>query len=237
MRVVEDEGDGEERHARRQRSLDERREPPALRASGLEQRFRRRAPLRLGVGCGEQGCRAAVQDGLRCAHHHDEVGLDELRRDPHPRRAGRDPDECRIGGIVHHHSTVEAAAQLRRHERRDLSSAHAAGEAAGDEQGLPAGRHAELLERLADRRDREPPRIVQHASDRQRRRLDHDRRALRARGERLQRLPVERKAQCLLRRGLDVRRAAWRRRAQHPRVGGRRRHDEAGAGQERNAGH
>ena len=79
-------------------------EPPALGAARLEERLGRRAALRLGVGGGEQRRRAAVQDGLRRAHHDDEVGLDELARDPHPRRAGGNPDERGVGGIVHRHS-------------------------------------------------------------------------------------------------------------------------------------
>ena len=222
---------------RRQRSFDERREPPPLRASGLEQRLRRRTSLCLGVGRGKQGRGAAVQDGLRRAHDHDEVRLDELRRHSNPRRAGRDPGECGVRGIVHHHSTVETAPQLRRHERSDLPSAHAAGEPTGNEQGLLAGRHAELLERLAHRRDREPSRIAHHASDRQRRRLHHDRRAAGTRGERLQRLPVERKAQRLFGGGLDVRCPARRGRSQQPGVGRGRRHDDAGSGEEGDARH
>ena len=60
LRMVEDERDPEERDAVRQRAFDERREPPTLLASGLEQRSRRSAPLRLRVGSGEQGRRAAV---------------------------------------------------------------------------------------------------------------------------------------------------------------------------------
>ena len=237
VRVVEDERDAEERDARRQRPLDERREAPALRASGLEQRRRRRAPLRLGVGGGEQRGRPAVEDGLRRADHDDEVRVDELARDSHPRRAGRDPGELRVRGVVHLHPSVEAAPQLRRDERRDLPAAHAAGEATGDEQRLLLGPHAELLERLAHRRDREPSRVAQHVGERQRRRLDDDRHPGGPCGERLQRLSVERKAQRLLRRRLDVRRAARRGRSQHARVVGRRRHDDAGAREEGDARH
>src|SRR5256885_7528868 len=61
------------------------------------------------VGGGEQRGRPAVEDGLRRADHDDEVRVDELARDSHPRRAGRDPGELRVRGVVHLHPPVEAA--------------------------------------------------------------------------------------------------------------------------------
>ena len=235
--MVEHERDAEERDTGRQRALDERRESPALRAPGLEQRLGGGAALRVSVGRREQRGRAAVQDGLRRADHDDEVGLDELAGDTHARRVGGDPGELRVGGVVHRNPAVEAAAKLRRHERRDLRTACAAAEPTRDEQGLTAARHAELLERLAHGGDRQPPRVRQHAPDRQGRWLDDDGHPGRRRHERLERISVEREPQRLPCRRLDVRRAAGRRRPQDPRVGGRRRHHEARAGEERDARH
>ena len=153
VRVVEDERDAEKRNARRERPLDERREAPALRASGLEQRRRCRAPLRLGVGGGEQRGRPAVEDGLRRADHDDEVRVDELARDSHPRRAGRDPGELRIRGVVHLHPSVEAAPKLRRDERSDLPAAQRGGRGRR-RRAASAARSA----RRAPRAPRSPPR-------------------------------------------------------------------------------
>jgi hypothetical protein len=132
---------------------------------------------------------------------------------------------------------VKAAPQLRRHERRDLPTAHAARQTAGDEQGLVLGPDAELLECLAHGRDGKASRVAEHVSDRQRGRLEHDRRPGRPGGEGLERLSVERKTQRLLRRCADVGRPARRGRSQHACVGGRRGHDDAGAREERNARH
>ena len=210
---------------------------PALGAARLEQRLGRGAPLGLGVRSREQRRRASVQDGLSRAHHDDEVRLHELARDPHPGRTGGHPDERRVGGIVHGQLAVEAAAQLRRDERGDLGPAGATGEAAGNEQRLAVGRHAELHERVAHRRDGPAARIVLRASERQRGRLDDDGHPGGACCERLERLAVEWKAERLPCRRLDVGRAARRWRAQDARVAGRGRHDEARAGEERDARH
>jgi len=235
--VVEHERDAEERHASGQRALHERRQAPALGAPGLEERLGGGAALRVGVGRGEQRRRAAVQHGLRRAHGDDEVGLDELAGNAHPWRVGRDSGELRIGCVVDGDDAVEAPAKLRSDECRYLRPAHAAAEPARDEQRLAAGLDAELFERFADGRDRQAPRVGGHAPDRQGRRLDHDRHTGPRCHERLERLSVQRESQRLARRCLDVRRAPRRRRSQDTRVGRRRGHHEARAGDERDARH
>ena len=82
------------------------------------------------------------------------------------------------------------------------------------------------------------PRIDGRAGNRQRRRLDDDRRAGAAACERFDPLALEREAQRVANSGADICDAfAGRRRPQHDRVVGSRRDDEPRAGEERDAQH
>ena len=71
----------------------------------------------------------------------------------------------------------------------------APGEAGRDENRLVPGRDPDPLELVDDGRDRELARIGGDAGDRQRRRLDDDRRSTRPAGERGERLAVEREVE------------------------------------------
>src|SRR5581483_8595743 len=113
----------------------------------------------------------------------------------------------------------------------------AAGKTARNEERLARRGDPERLERVRYGRDRALPRIGERARHGQRRRLDDDRRAARAPGERLERLAVERETESLPRRGLGVGAAARRRRAQDERAVREGRHDDPAAGEEGYARH
>ena len=158
-----------------------------------------------------------MQHRLGGRHDDDEIRLDERRVDAC--RAHR--DEPGILGVVHGHVTVEAAREVGRDERRELPLPGAAREPTGDEDRLVPARHAEPLELVHRGSDRELPRVALCAGNRQRGRLDDDRRPPRAAGALGERRPREREAERLAHgRRHVVERVARGRRAQDDRVVG-----------------
>ena len=130
-----------------------------------------------------------------------------------------DLDEILALGVVHLDPPVEAARELRRNEELELPVARATAQSAGHEQRLPVERRSGPVELGHRRRDRGAPGIAEGARDRERRRLDDDRRPRATRHERLERLALERKAQRVANRGRDVGdRLDGRWRRQHDRV-------------------
>ncbi len=130
-----------------------------------------------------------------------------------------DLDEVLALGVVDLDPPVEAARELRRDEELELPVARAAAQSAGHEQRLAVERRSGPVELGHRRRDRGAPGIAEGARDRERRRLDDDRRPRAARHERLERLALERKAQRVANRGCNVDdRLDGRRRRQHDRA-------------------
>ena len=229
--MVEDDRRADRRHAARERALERERDAPALRRARLEQRVGARLALRRRVRRGEERGRSSVQHRLGGADDDDEVGVDE-RRVHAQRRLRRvlQLDELGVLDVVDDDTPVEPPRQLRGHERPELPLRRAPREPAGDEDRLVAGRDAEPLELAHDRADRELARVRRDARNRQRRRLDDDRRPGAAARQRLERLALEREPERVPHRGRDVGDAgARRRRTEHDRVVGSRGDDEPGA--------
>ena len=147
-------------------------------------------------------------------------------------------DELRILDVVHDHLAVKAAREFGRDERLQLSLRRAARETRCDEDRLVAGRDPVPLELRHDGGDRVLAGIVRRAGNRQRRRLDHDRRACPAPCLRLERVACEREPQRVAHRSADVGdRFCGRRRAEDDGVVGRACHDEPSPREQRNARH
>ena len=149
-------------------------------------------------------------------------------------------DELRALGVM----DLDGAAKAPREARRDdaealeLALLRPARQARGDEQRLPLGRDAGPLELGRGGCQRRLPRIVERARERERRRLDDDRRAPATGHERLERLAREREAKRVAHGRMHVGdRLARRRRSQHDRVVGYVDHGQAGAGEDRDALH
>ena len=202
-------------------------ELPAARGGGLEQRVRVGRPQRARRRLPRAASRrppfrtvSAARDG------HDDVGLDERGVDAAAADARlADVDEVRALGVVHLDAAVEPSGELRVDEQLELAVAGPAGEARGDEQRLPLEGRAGAVELGHRRGDRGPARIVRRSGDRERRRLDDDRRPAAARDERLERLAGEREAERVANGSRDVGdRLAGRRRSEHD-VVVRRLHD------------
>ena len=147
-------------------------------------------------------------------------------------------NEAGVLRVVNDDVSVEPARELARDETLELPLRRAPGEPARDEDGLVAARDAEALELVDDGADRELPRVGLRPRDRQRGRLDHDRRAVPTADERLERLAFEREAQRVPDGRADVRDPGLgRRRPQDDRVVGHARDEQLRAGEKRNPGH
>mgnify|MGYP003694782675 CR=1 FL=1 len=195
MRVVENERDAEEAGtlappATARQSV-ARRQPSEPPVSSSDAAVARRCVT--GVGGGEQRVAGPpCQDGLRRAHTtttRSRVDRARARSAPAARREGLPPRAPGPRRRCTSARSVEAAPQLRRHERRDLPAALAW------RAGRPR-REQRLALRASARQSssapfRSPPRsravaeVAQHVGERQRRRLDDDRRPRGPRGERL----------------------------------------------------
>ena len=135
-----------------------------------------------------------MDDGLRGRDDDDHVSVEETAID-----SERDPaqlpdlDQAWILDIVDHDPAAETPGKLRRDdpELLEVPFAEPSCKSSGNEQGLVLDRDAgspELVDHGAHRRS---PRVVLGSRDRQRRRLDHDRRPAAWRDERLERLARE----------------------------------------------
>src|SRR5581483_4898516 len=122
------------------------------------------------AGSAEERRGTAVHHRLRSADDDDEIGLDE--------------------GTVDTQRRPRAAV-----ERDELALRRPPCKPGSDEQRLVARRDAEPLELVDDGGDGELARVERSARDRQRRRLDDDRRARGAPRERLERVALEREAE------------------------------------------
>ena len=137
---------------------------------------------------------------------------------------------------MHHDSPVEAARERRGDEVLQVALAGPARQAGGDEDRLVGDGDAAALELVDRRRDRLAPRVALGGRERERRRLDDDRRAAAAPCERLERLAGEREPQRLAHGGADVHDpGVGRGRAEHDRVVRRGDDDEPRAREERDA--
>ena len=240
MRVVEDERDAEERHARRERALEPRREPP-------------RPPSRSSRGASPPWRAAAPRRSRRRAASRDRRGAPSRRRSrrrrDRSRRARRDAerrllavverDERRIGGVVNAtrpwkrraNSGVTSADDraLARPSREPARRRGASGRSLGIPSASSAVRHG---------CDRSRPRIACRA--RQRAAAATGRRSsLAARRARAPRAssPSSGKRSASRVAACDVGPASGRRRPQDDRVVGRRGDHEPRAGEERDALH
>ena len=208
---VQRERDAEQGDAPGQSTFEPERETPAGRTRRLEQRVGVRRAQRLRVGRREQRSRSAVEHGLGRGHRDDDVCLRERGVDPERAIGVGDLDEVLALGVVDLDPPVEAARELRRDEELELPVARAAAESAGDEQRLAVERRSGAVELGHRRRDRGAARIAEGARDRQRRRLDDDRRPRATRHERLERLAL--RAESAARREPRLRRRRSARRA------------------------
>src|SRR5581483_9443772 len=238
-RVVEDERHADQGNAPRECTLERDREMPALRRRGLEERVRACRAEGVCAGSAEERRGTAVHHRLRSADDDDEIGLDEGTVDTQRRpRAAVERDELLVLDVVHDDVAVEPAREVGRHERLELALRRPPCKPGSDEQRLVARRDAEPLELVDDGGDGELARVERSARDRQRRRLDDDRRARGAPRERLERVALEREAERVAHGRADVRdRLTRRRRPQDDRVVGCRRDDEPRAREERDSRH
>ena len=137
-----------------------------------------------------------MEHRLRCADDDDQLRVDEraihAQRRPHHVVEG---DEVRILDVMDDDVTVEPTGKLAGHEAFQLALRRPSPEPAGDEDRLIPGRDAQPLELVDDGADRELARIGGRGRDRQRRRLDDDRRPRPAPHEGLQRLALQREAE------------------------------------------
>ena len=209
---VQRERDSEQGDALGQSTFEPERETPACRARGLEQGVGARRTQRLRVGGREQRSRAAVEHGLGRGHRDDDVCLRERGVDPKRAIGVGDLDEILALGIVDLDPPVEAAREFRRDEELEVPVARAAAQSAGHEERLAVERRSGPVELGHRRCDRSAPRIAEGARDRERRRLDDDRRprATRTRAPRAAGLRAESAArrEPRLRRQRSARRAA-----------------------------
>ena len=158
-----------------------------------------------------------MQHRLGGADRDDGVGLDERPVDasvPSP-----DVDEVGILRVVDRHLAAEAQREVGRDEALDHAPARPPGEPGRDEQGLALGRDADPLELVRGGGDRRLARVARGAGDRERGRLDEDRRPAAARDERLERLAREREPQRVADGGADVGDRLPRRRGRRDRDG------------------
>ena len=191
-----------------------RSHPGAPWVSSSESAVSPRAAFRRGGR--EEGRRPAVQHRLGRPHGDDRVGLDER---PVHRRAVPGVHQAWILGVVHRHLAAEPQREVGRDEALDHAPARPPGEPGRDEQGLALGRDADPLELVRGRGDRRLARVARGARDRERGRLDEDRRAAAARDDRLERLARERKPQRVADGGADVGDRLSRRRGRRDRDG------------------
>jgi hypothetical protein len=137
-----------------------------------------------------------VEHGLGGGDRRDEIGVDErgvdAKRDPSP---SLELDEVRAFCVVHLHAPVEAAGEGGRDERLQLVVSGSARESPGHEQRLALERDSGVGELLHRGRDRAPTRVERRPWNRERRRLDDDRRTAALGHDRLERLSGEREAQ------------------------------------------
>ncbi len=203
--MIEHERHAEQRNVAAERALERKSEMPTLRRGRLEERVRAGRAQRIRSCRREERRRPAVQHRLGGAHDDHEIGLDECSVDAQ-RRARRvvEPDELRILDVVHDHLAVKATRELGSDEGLERTLRRSAGETRCDEKRLIPRRDAVPLELRDDGGDRQLARIVRRARNRQRRRLDDDRRASAAPRERLEPIARKREAQRVAHRGADV---------------------------------
>ena len=139
-----------------------------------------------------------MDDGLRGSDDDDHVGLEQASVD-----AERDPaqlpdlDQAGVLDVVDHDPAAEASGELRRDdpELLEVALAEPPCKSSRNEEGLVLDRDAGSPELVDDGADRRSPRVVLGGRDRQRWRLDHDRRPAAPRDERFERLAGEWKAE------------------------------------------
>ena len=178
-------------HPPRQLTLDRDGQLPPLRGARLEQGVGARGAEGLAARRGQQRGRAAVDDGLRGSDDDDHVGLEQVWVD-----AERDPaqlpdlDQGGVLDVVDHDPAAKTTSELRRDDSELLEAAvhEPSCETSCNEKGLVLHGDSGSPELVDDGADRRSPRIVLRGRDRQRRRLDHDRRPASAGDERLERL-------------------------------------------------
>jgi hypothetical protein len=157
-----------------------------------------------------------VQERLRRRDDDDRVRVDERRVDADP---GRELDQLGVLDVVDDHAAGEAPREPRRDEAVHVAGLDPPRESSGDEQRLAIAGDAGLLELGRGRVDRASARVELAPGDRQRRRLDDDRRPPAAGRQPAQRLSAERIAQRLTDGRAHVgNRVARRRRDEHDRV-------------------
>ena len=216
---VQRERDPEQSDPLGQGTFEAEREAPSSGTRGLEQGVGVGRAHGVRVGRREQGSRSAVEHGLGGGHRDDDVCLGERGVDPERAIGVGDLDEILALGIVDLDPPVEAARELRRDEELEVAVSRATAQSAGHEQRLAVERRSGPVELGHRRRDRGAPGIAGGARDRERRRLDDDRRPGATRHERLERLPGERKAQRVANGGRDIGDPLdGRRRRQHDRA-------------------
>ena len=202
---VQSQGDAEQRHPGGQGLLELDSELPAARCGGLEQGVRVGRSQNVRAGRREQRGRAAVQDGLRGADGNDDVGLGERSIDAESPPAGpAHLDEVRALRVVHLDAAMEPSRELRVNEELQLAVPRLPGKASRDEQRLVAERGAGAVELDHRCGDRGAARVVGRPRNRERGRLDDDRRPAAAGDERLERLSGEREAERVANGSRDV---------------------------------
>ena len=165
-----------------------------------------------------------MENRLGRAHGEHEIGVEErpVGADRHVARH-LEVDELRILGVVDHDLAVKAPREAGGDDAEafELAAMRPPREPGGDEQRLPLGGDACALELDRGRGECRLSRVVQGAGDRQRRRLDHDRRPAAAGDERLERIAREREPERVADRRAHVGDLlARRRRPQHDRIVG-----------------
>ena len=223
-----------------ERTLEREPRAPALRSRRLEERPRTGRAKRLASGRPDERCGPPVEHALGGRHDDDDVGLDERGVNSQRNRArDAEVDEVVALDVVDLHVPVEATRELVGDEARQQFVAGAAREAARDEQRLVPALDSQPLELLDRGGDRLLSRVALGAGQRQRRRLDDDRRAAAgARHERLERLARERETQGVSDRGAHVRDSdRGRRRPERKCVVVRGHDDEPRPGEHGNARH
>jgi hypothetical protein len=157
------------------------------------------------------------------------------------RLAGRvELDEVRALGVLDLDGAMEAPGEAGGDDAEplELAALRAAHQAHRHEQRLPLHRDAGAFQLGRRGGERILARVVERSRERQRRRLDDDRRPPAAGHQRLERLAREREAERVAHRRAHVRNPlAGRRRSQHDRVVGHVDHGQARAEQQRDALH